>query len=411
MKKLNRKIFATAAYNTIAFGSGRKEFHPKKPMPKLEEYLKESTEGTCEQVKNPDFDEGVIGNFMASRFNRQGNLAGFIPAFNPKMMHKPCIRTEGACGSGGLAVASGIKSILTGLADSVFVQGVEVQNTMKAIYVADVLAGAGWYNGHRKNGHAYFFPEQFSRKAGAYSEKYGEEKTRKAMAKWYAIAIENARINPKAQEYHNNMEDLLSIGMTKPNPRAFLKHLNVFDCSKVTDGASSFVLLSEEGLEKIGVDKRDCVELIGFGQAEGDITKEPDDLTYMDTSASAAMKAFEMAGITPSDIGLAEVHDCFTITGLILLESMGFVGKGESPDFVLNGNTMRDGILPTNVTGGLVGFGHATGATGVRQFNDLILQFTGKADAPVDIKKPYGIMLSMGGNDKSVVSAIVKKVD
>ena len=200
--------------------------------------------------------------------------------------------------------------------------------------------------------------------------------------------------------------------MTPPNPKVFLEHLNVFDCSKVSDGASSLVVLSEEGLEKVGVDKKDCVEVVGFSQAEDDITKHYPDLTHLIATEKAAKNAMAMAGISNDDVGILELHDCFSITALLALESMGFVNKGEAPDFVMDGHTKIDGSLPTNASGGLIGFGHYTGGTGVRQVVDLLHQFTGKAaDYQVEIKKPYGLSLNMGGNDKSVASVVVKRAE
>jgi len=86
-----------------------------------------------------------------------------------------------------------IKSVLAETADVVLTIGVEVQNTVKAIYGADILAGAGWYRGERKNGHAYFSPPSSATAAGAYFKKYGRDKTRQAFARWYRNAIENAR--------------------------------------------------------------------------------------------------------------------------------------------------------------------------------------------------------------------------
>ncbi|MBK7214673.1 MAG: hypothetical protein IPH88_15525 [Bacteroidales bacterium] len=83
----------------------------------------------------------------------------------------------------------------------------EVQNTVKAIYGADILAGAGWFQ-NRKKGHAYFFPGQFSDRAGVYNEKFGKEYTRKGLARWYRNAIENARLCPTAQNFHNTASDL-----------------------------------------------------------------------------------------------------------------------------------------------------------------------------------------------------------
>ncbi|PJR07041.1 3-ketoacyl-CoA thiolase, partial [Sinorhizobium meliloti] len=143
-------------------------------------------------------DEGVIGNFMASRFNRQANLPAFFPLIDADLKYKPAVRVEGACASGGLALTTGMKSILAETADVVLVLGFEVQNTMKAVYGADVLSGAGWQK-TRKEGHAYFFPGVFSDRAGVYYEKFGREITRKAMAKWYCNAIENARLCKTAQ--------------------------------------------------------------------------------------------------------------------------------------------------------------------------------------------------------------------
>lgn len=409
MKGLRKQVYMGAAYNTIFLGTGRKEFNPKKPMPTFEAYLKEAAEGTCSQLENPDFDEGVIGNFMAGRFLRQGNLPGFLPFIVPSLLGKPCTRAEGACGSGGVALTTAVKSVLSEQADSVFVIGFEVQNTVKAVYGADYLAGADYINGKRKDGHAYYFPSLFSDRAAGYRERFGADRTRKAMAKWYELAIRNARKNPKAQEYHNTVEDLFALGMTPPNPKAFLEHLNVYDCSKVSDGASALVVASEEGLDKIGLSKADCVEVLGYGQSVADITREPEDQTFMPTIAAASKGALKSASVQHDEIGVLELHDCFSITGLIGLESSGFVERGRAPEFLMEENTLADGALPTNPSGGLCGFGHPTGATGVRQMCELIFQLTGKADNQVKLTKPYGMMVNMGGNDVTVVSIVVSK--
>ncbi|MFQ5730131.1 MAG: 3-ketoacyl-CoA thiolase, partial [Waddliaceae bacterium] len=98
---------------------------------------------------------------------------------------------------------------------------------MKAVYGADVLAGAAYYRKERKKGYAHFFPGIFSDRAGAYYEKYGYEDTRQGMAKWYEQMILNARKNPKAQEFQNRTEDLFSLGLIPPSPQRFVPHLNV----------------------------------------------------------------------------------------------------------------------------------------------------------------------------------------
>ncbi|MDP2960328.1 MAG: 3-ketoacyl-CoA thiolase, partial [candidate division Zixibacteria bacterium] len=324
MAKLRKKVYLTAGYNTISFGSGRKEFNPKKPRPGLEDFIQEAGRGVISQINNPEnIDEGIISNFMAARFNKQGNLAALIPTVHPSLEYKPHTRVEGACGSGGLALLTSLKSICSDISDVVLTIGVEVQNTVKAIYGADILAGAGHYASERKNGHAYFFPAKFSDRAGACYDKFGCEYMRKGMALWYKQAVENARKNPKAQEYHNSIEDLFAAGMTPPNPKVFVDHLNIYDCSKVSDGASALIFASEEGLKKIGVDKKGAIEVVGFGTAVADITKTPPDLTVMSTTNKAVEKAFQMAGLSPKDIGVLEVHDCFTVGGLLALEAAG----------------------------------------------------------------------------------------
>ena len=410
MKKLSKKIFVTAGYNSIFMGTGRPEFNPTKPMRTFEEYLKETAEGTCTQVKNPNLDEGVIANFMAGRFIKQGNLPGFLPFMVPSLQYKPCTRVEGACGSGGIAIATGIKSILAGCSNSVFVTGFEIQNIVKAVYGADYLAGAAYYNGMRKNGHSHFFPNIFSKRAGVYFEKYGAEKGRKALAQWFVNAIENARKSPKAQEHTNAANNLMELGLTAPNPNQFLEYLNYYDCSKISDGASSLILADEEGLLKLGVDKNDCIEIIGFAMAEGDITAEPKDPTIMDTTEFVAKNIFQNTGTSIKDIGLLELHDCFTISGLLALEAIGATAKGKGAEFVIEGHTKSSGLLPVNLSGGLIGFGHPTGATGVRQMVDLLHQFTQKAANQIKPKKDLGMMISMGGNDKSLAAFIVKGI-
>ncbi len=413
MKKLRRRVFMTGGYNTISLGSGRKEFRPKGARPGLEEYIKEAGQGCLEKIGGAGHvDEGVIGNFMAARFNKQGNLAGFIPMVDPGLKWKPCTRVEGACGSGGLALTAAVKSVLAETADVVLTIGVEVQNTVKAIYGADILAGAGWYKGERKAGHAYFFPAKFSDRAGAYFEKYDRETARKSFARWYRNAVENARLCPTAQEHHNRIPDLEALAMGEPNPRGFVDHLTVFDCSKVSDAGSAIAVVSEDGLKRIGVPVDQAVEVLGMGIVEADLTETPSDLTRLETTHRAVQNALAMAGITPADLGTVECHDCFTVSGIMSVEAIGLAAAGKGPEYVLAGNTARDGAVPFNTSGGLVGWGHPTGGTGVRQAITIWEQFTGNAgDWQIDVAsdRPYALSINMGGNDKTVVALVYRR--
>ncbi len=403
---LRKKVFVAAGSYTVSMGTGRKEFDPRKPRTGLEGYIREAGQAVLAQIPDPTMiDECVISNFMAARFNRQGNLAALMPTIHPALEYKPSTRVEGACGSGGLAVLTGMKSILADLADVVLVLGTEVQNTVKAIYGADILAGAGHYASQRKAGHAYFFPAFFSDRAGAAFARFGQPRVRGAMTEWFANAIEAARRCPQAQEYQNTVADLRALGNTPPTPQSFVEHLNVYDCSKVSDGAAALLLLSEEGLRKTGIAKKDAAEIVGWGTSVADITKLPEDPTTLATSRSAVAKAHAMAGTSARDLAFAEVHDCFSITGVLMAEATGICAHGEGYEFVSSGGTRPGGALPMNLSGGLIGYGHYTGGTGVRQTIDSWKQLTHRADGfqiEVPAARPYGLVISMGGNDKTV---------
>ncbi len=410
---MRRKVYMTGGYNTVSMGTGRSEFHPKKPRPGLEHYIEEAGKGTLAQIGGAEnVDEGVIGNFMAARFNKQANLPGFMPTIDEKLQWKPAISVEGACGSGGLALMSGIKSVLAETGEVVLALGVEVQNTVKAIYGADILAGAGWYK-NRKNGHAYFFPGQFSDRAGAYYEKVGYDRARAGMKQWFINAMENARLDETAQEHQNKVPNLSALyDKLKPNGAAFVDNLSVLDCSKVSDGASAIAICSEDGLKKIGVDKKNAVEVVGFAQVIRNITNFPTDLTEVETIKKAAHQAMADAGVTIDQIGTIETHDCFSIAGVLATEALGLAKNGEGCDYVAAGNTARGGAMPMNTTGGLIGWGHPTGATGVHQAVTIWQQLTGKAGkAQIEMPKdrPYGMTINMGGDDVTVIAIVYKQ--
>ncbi|MDO9511733.1 MAG: hypothetical protein Q7J34_08235 [Bacteroidales bacterium] len=409
---MRRKVYMTAGYNTVSLGTGRSEFNPKKTRPGLEHYFTEAGKVTLDQIGGgKNVDECVVGNFMSARFNKQAHLQGFFPIIDKDLEYKPAISVEGACASGGLALIAGIRSVLAETSDVVLGLGVEVQNTVKAIYGADILAGAGWFQ-ERKNGHAYFFPGQFSNRAGAYFEKFGREKTRLAFARWFRNAIENARLCTTAQEYENKVEDLETLALMEPNGRSFVDHLNVFDCSKVSDGASSIAIMSEEGLKRCGVKPEDAVEVVGWAQSVRNITQLPPDLTQLSNISQAVGKALKQAGISIQDLATVECHDCFTIAGLLTVEALGLAKQGEGADYVIAGHTSRNGNMPMNTTGGLIGWGHPTGATGVHQAVTIWEQLTGKAgkaQITINPSRPYGMSINMGGDDVSAVVIIYKK--
>ena len=403
-----KKIYAACGYNTLFMGSGRPEFDPKN-LRTFDAYLKEVAEGVFSQKEGVVPNEGVISSFIPERFINQGHLAAFLPMIQPLLTNKPCVAVEGACCSGGRAIGVGIRSLLSGLSEVTFVVGFEIQNSVKAVYGADYLAAAGYYQKERKDFYAHFFPGIFDQRAAAYQKDVGEEKMRLAFAHWYANAIENARKNPKAQEYHNQRENLLDLSLRKPNPDQFLPTLTPLDCSKVSDGASGILLLTEEGLERSGISREEAIEIVSIGEAEGSIDEPPADRAYFDHMEAAVEQCFGRISASRGEVAFVDLHDCFTISGLLALEAAGFVKKGGAADFVIEGQTQMDGSLPVNPSGGLVGFGHPTGATGVRMLVDLHQQLTGKAENPVQSSKELALMINMGGNDKTLTALLAKR--
>ena len=165
------------------------------------------------------------------------------------------------------------------------------------------------------------------------------------------------------------------------------------------------VIVSEEGLRKIGKTEADAIEVLGFGASTGNLYADSNPLA-LDTTASAAAKAYGATGLRPEQIGVAEVHDCFTITELLMTEALGFgVGKR----LVREGALEIDGRIPTNTGGDLVGFGHPVGATGVKQVLEIFNQMKGRA-GQYQVQKPieYGLTANLGGDDKTAVVGIFK---
>ena len=233
------------------------------------------------------------------------------------------------------------------------------------------------------------------------------------MRRWFRNAVENARLCPTAQEYENKVEDLDALyDNMKINGKTFVDNLNVLDCSKVSDAGSAIAIVSEEGLERIGIPKEQAVEVISFAQMERNLTNDPPDLTEVTAIKKAIKQALDSAGITINDLGTIELHDCFSIAGVLAVEALGFAEPGKGAGFIAAGHTARDGKIPINTTGGLIGWGHPTGGTGVHQAVTIWEQLTGNAgEAQINISedRPYGMTINMGGDDVTVVAIVYKR--
>lgn len=284
-KPLAKRIFILpGAYKTIQMGSGRKEFSPKGKRPSVEELIHEAGSNSLmlldprqtddgHSVVAQEIDSGHLGNFQMPLYcKKQGHRPGFLASIHPDLDGISTSGYEGACASGGLAFAGAINGILSGQSDVSLVVGVEVQNSVKAVYGADYLAGAGHIAGQRKDGHAHFFPGVMAERVDYYNEEYGNpELLRKAMTEWVLIAYNNGEIDPKSQTFEHGLSDKKVRSLAeRVSAEKFVPNLSVLDCSKVTDAAASLILASEDGVERlrdagVEIDDSDLVEIVGLG--------------------------------------------------------------------------------------------------------------------------------------------------
>jgi acetyl-CoA C-acetyltransferase len=172
--------------------------------------------------------------------------------------------------------------------------------------------------------------------------------------------------------------------------------LKLYDCSLITDGASCIILTKPELATKF---TDTPVHVIGSGQASDTIgLYERKSLTSLLSAKLAAKTAFEMAEITPEDVDVAEVHDCFTIVELIAYEDLGFCKPGEGGKLAENGETKLGGRMPVNTSGGLKAKGHPVGATGTAQAYEIYLQLTGQAEKRQVKNATIGLTHNVGGS-------------
>src|SRR6476619_3072920 len=195
---------------------------------------------------------GAVGNFNAGQFTKQLQLGAFSPEIDPKLRGIPTMHTEAACASGALSVLLGTEWILGGFYDAVLVVGAEQQKTMSSLDGSDVLGAAADYHNEKPEYGDFMFPKLFGRIAQIYIEKYGATPDDLA-----AVAYKNyahARLNPLAQMRDANLTYDYASQVSEKNP-SVAPPLRVTDCSQITDGAASLVLVSGKYLDRIGRDK------------------------------------------------------------------------------------------------------------------------------------------------------------
>lgn len=416
-----RKVFIAGGAHTKFIGKFHPDFiwkkHPdfgKKENPNTEWYVQTAAMRALEQAgaTPAQVDQAFVGNFAGELFDNQGHLGAALAAAHPDLEGKPILRVEGACASGGLAMALGVQAIRAG-ADVVLAVGAEVQTTESAKVGADYLARAAHYSRQREID-PFTFPAVFSIRTRAVVEQ--TETTMDDCATAAVKAYANANKNPYAHMHTVKMpfENASTASPRNPlfiaNPQGH-DYLRVTDCSQVSDGGSAILLCSDEGLKKIGRAMSDSVEILACEVATSSLAVDPDP-TKLDNTVAAARRAYAAAGLSAGDMQVAEVHDCFTVTEILMTEALGFAEAGQGARLLREGLTAIDGKIPVNTGGGLVAFGHPVGATGVKQALEIYRQFKGMCgDYQIPVAPSTGISANMGGDDRTSVVTIYRNVE
>ncbi len=335
-----------------------------------------------------------LGNFAGPSFTGQNHLAPLI-ASALGLNGVPATRFEAACASSGSAFFHAVSAVASGLYDVVLAEGVEKMTSQTTPKVTEILAGAGDLSGEVKAGAT--FPALFAMIARRHMYEYGT--TREHLA---AVAVKNHANGAKNPAAH--MRKVITLEQALAG-KPVSDPLTVYDCSLVSDGAAAVLIAP---LERASEFTAKPVRVLGVAQTSDVVAlDEKDDITTFQAVRSAAQKAYRMAGLKPSDIGFAEVHDCFTIAEIIAIEDLGFVSKGEGGPFSLAGNTCVRGSMPINASGGLKSKGHPVGATGVGQICDLVQQIRGEAGERQVKRSHVGLAQNLGGSGATCVVTIL----
>jgi len=351
-----------------------------------------------------------LGNFTSDLFEHQGHTAPLMADW-VGLCPTPATRVEGACASGGLAFRMGVLAIASGLYDVVCVGGYEKMTALPTPAVTDALACACDVSYEAIPGAT--FPGLYAEMAVAHMKKYG--------TKWEMLTKislkdhRNGSINPLAQ-FNKSIEDIAK-GKGFTDVMQFLRDpksnpvvawpLRLFDCSPISDGAAAAILVATERAKEF---TDTPVYIIGTGQGSASMAlHDRQDLTTLPSAVEAGKQAYKMAGVTPKDIQIAEVHDCFTIAEVIATEDLGFFQIGEGGKAAAEGRTAREGEKPINTSGGLKCKGHPVGASGVAQVYEQFEQLRGTAGGRQLPDVEVGLTHNVGGSGSTAVVHIFSR--
>ncbi|MFC6954270.1 thiolase C-terminal domain-containing protein [Halorubellus litoreus] len=303
-------------------------------------------------------DAVYFGNFVGELADGQGHHGPLVA--ESLGVSAPATRFESACASSGVAVRHAVRAIEHGDADVVLVGGAERMTHVGTGEATAMLATAA--DAIHEVGTGVTFPGAYALMADAYLRTYGGSSRDLAhvAVKNHAHAVENEYAQFQSTVTVDDVLDAPTVAAP----------LGLLDACPVTDGASALVLVSDE--YAAAADLEAPVAVTGSGQGTDSLAlQNRESLSRTPATERAAREAYEDAGIRADDVGLVEVHDCFTVAEVLALEGLGLYEPGEAIGAARRGETWRDGELPVNCSGGLKAKGHPVGATGASQVVEM----------------------------------------
>lgn len=397
-----RKVYI-AAYHQSKFG--------KLMAMNVPEIINKAVQGVCREINVPPaaVDVGSIGAACNFTLNEQGLLAGLVASV-PGMESKPIDAAENACASGGVAVLSVIHKLLLGIGEVGIAVGYEkmrdAEGKMDGALIGKVL---GYFSDpSERAGKVYIFPHLFAEIMRDYMSAWGVSEA--DLAQIAVSEYGKAKYNPCAQM--NKVQITLEQATRIEGINKYIVPglpLKTYDCSQITDGYATLILATEDGLAKLGIPKNATVEIAGFGQGTDPLKKEGREVLRPAGAYRAMHRAYEMAGLDPADVNIAEIHDCFTVMGAIGTEVIGMAEPGQGAKFWVEGKAESGGRCAINTSGGLIAKGHPVGATGIAMIGWAAQQLLGKTAPEIQVKEPKAaVTFNIGGPICASVCTVLK---
>jgi len=402
---MNTPIYV-AAYNQSKFG--------KLMDMKVPDILANAVNAVCRQIDvSPSvIDVGSVAGACSISLNEQGLLAGLVASV-PGLEGKSIECVENACASGSVAVLSVIRKLLLGEGSVGIAVGYEkMRDTEGKMDGARIGKALGFYSHpSERPGKVYVFPHLFAEIMRDYMKEWGA--TEADLAHVAVQEYANARYNPCAQM--NKVQITLDQAVNIEGINKYIVDglpLKTYDCSQISDGYAALILATEDGLAELGIPKHETVEIAGYGEATDPLAKGGRDVLRPAGAYRAMNTAYKMSGLTPADVNVAEVHDCFTVMGAIGAEVIGKAQPGQGARYWVEGKAGPDGECGINTSGGLIAKGHPIGATGVAMIGWAAQQLLGRVPVELQVKDPRAAAtFNIGGPVCASVCTVLKRAN